>query len=152
MAKINKSLRKEFRAIKKEKKRCRKLYPDWVDDDLNCLHNQFIWGYNAYDLSPASFATLNEAQVVYNRLTKTYIMTIDIILAGAEYNRELGWMELDRLIVIEERFRTFLIENGLNEPFNLFPLTDLKLEAPTLVELYHRLHIMVEGYKKYRNF
>lgn len=52
----------------KEKKRCKKLYKDWVDDEFNCGPNKFIFGVmnegNKYLNAPqnkiVSFYTLND--------------------------------------------------------------------------------------------
>lgn len=148
--KFDKSIKKELKLMRKENKRCAKLYPDWKDDEFNMGHNKFIWGYNPYSNTPASFHTWNDAEIIYNRLTNTYNLKIDLFV-GAAYNEEVARMELDRLMEIEEQFRIFLINNELDTHYNLFPIIDLALEAPTLEELYARFCILLDGYKQYRN-
>lgn len=148
---LDKSIKKELKLMQKENKRCAKLYPDWKNDEFNMGHNKFIWGYNLPSNIPASFHTWNEAEIIYNRLTDTYKLNIDIVLEGSTYDKVIGRMELDRLMEINEQFRIFLINNELDTHYNLFPITDLALEAPTLEELYTRFCILLDGYKQYRS-
>lgn len=147
---LDKSIKKELKLMQKENKRYAKLYSDWKDDEFNMGHNKFIWGYNSLSNVPASFCTWNEAEIIYNRLANTYKLNIDIIL-GSTYDKVIGKMELEHLEEIKERFRIFLINNELDTHYNLFPITDLALEASTLEELYTRFCILLDGYKQYRS-
>ena len=67
--------------IEKEKQRCMQEYPDWKDDEFNCLDNKFIWGVKAKtDQSgkEPSFTTLNDIQIYYNRKSKLFFLDLDI--------------------------------------------------------------------------
>ena len=152
--KLNAYLRKELRKLgtdlKREKARCARLYPDWVDDEFNMLDNLFIWGYNANPNITPSFYSWDDAYIYFNRQTKKYYMTIDTGFYGVNYNEEFAWAEFDRLNQIDLAFRDFLIEKGLPMRADIFPFEDPALEAETLSELYVKFRIMIEGYKKYR--
>ena len=56
-------------------------YPDWKDDEFNCLDNKFIWGVKAKSDQSGkdpSFVTLNDLQIYYNRKSKIYFLDLDI--------------------------------------------------------------------------
>ena len=93
-------LRKELRKIghdyKREKARCARLYPDWVDDEFNMLDNLFIWGYNADPKQTPSFLSWDDAYVYLNRQTKKYYMTIDTGFYGCNYDADLILQNLGR--------------------------------------------------------
>ena len=152
--KLNAYLRKELRKLgtdlKREKARCARLYPDWVDDEFNMLDNLFIWGYNTNPNTIPSFYSWDDAYIYFNRQTKKYYMTIDTGFYGVNYDKEFAQAELDRLDQIDLAFRDFLIKKGLPMRANIFPFEDPALEAETLSELYVKFRIMIEGYKKYR--
>lgn len=147
---LRKELRKMGKDLKREKARCARLYPDWVDDEFNMLDNLFIWGCN-YDHPNVipSFYTWDDAYIYYNRANKKYYMTIDTGFYGCNYDAELARSEIQRLGRIDEAFRDFLIEKGLPMRADIFPFEDPALEADTLSELYVKFRIMIEGYKFY---
>jgi hypothetical protein len=149
--KLNAYLRKELRKLgtdlKREKARCARLYPDWVDDEFNMLDNLFIWGYNTDPKAIPSFYSWDDAYIYFNRQTKKYYMTIDTGFYGVNYDEEFARVELDRLDQIDLAFRDFLIEKGLPMRADTFPFEDPALEAETLSELYVKFRIMIEGYK-----
>ena len=154
--KLNAYLRKELRKLgtdlKREKARCARIYPDWVDDEFNMLDNLFIWGYNTNPNITPSFYSWDDAYIYFNRQTKKYYMTIDTGFYGVNYNEEFARAEFDRLNRIDLAFRDFLIKKGLPMRADIFPFEDPALEADTLSELYVKFRIMIEGYRKYRHY
>ena len=151
--KLDAYLRKELKKIghdyKREKARCARFYPDWIDDEFNMLDNMFIWGYNVDPKQTPSFLSWDDAYIYFNRQTKKYYMTIDTGFYGMKYDADLVRTESDRLSQIDEAFRNFLIEKGLPMRADIFPFEDPALEADTLSELYVKFRIMIEGYKIY---
>ncbi len=157
---INKYLKQAFRADRKnysrDKKRCKKIYPDWQDDEFNLLDHKFIWGIDLdHPEQPTSFHSWNDAYVYFNRKDKFYYMEVDTTLFIAHYADEdsqaVVRTELDRLLKIDEAFRIFLIENNLRMCAENLPFWSLDLKAETLTELYTRFRILLEGYKWYLN-
>ena len=57
--KLDSYIRKEMKAAKlsleHEKARCRRTYPDYLDNEFNMLDNLFIWGYNNNPKVKSSF-------------------------------------------------------------------------------------------------
>lgn len=148
---ISKELKRAGKDYKREKARCKKMYPDWEDNELNMLDNLFIWGYTPDANATPSFYTWDDALVYFNRVTKKYYMTIDTGFYGyeKEYNAELARDELYRLTQIENAFRNFLGEKGESLYPGVFPLLDPTLEGDTLGELYTKFRIMLNGYEMY---
>ena len=148
---ISKELKRAGKDYKREKARCKKMYPDWEDNEFNMLDYRFIWAYTPDANLTSSFYTWDDALVYFNRATKKYHMTIDTGFYGLNYDADLARTESDRLSQIDEAFRDFLIEKGLPMRADIFPFEDPALEADTLSELYVKFRIMIEGYKIYNN-
>lgn len=146
---LQKELKKIGKDYKREKARCARLYPDWVDDEFNMLDNLFIWGCNVDPNITPSFYSWDDAYVYYNRATKRYYMTIDTGFYGMKYSKELAQIEIQRLLKIKEAFEFFLTEKGISMSADIFPFEDPSLEAESLDELYVKFRIMLEGYKVY---
>ena len=151
--KINKTIKKELlratRTLKREQRRCARLYPDWRDDEFNMLDYKFIWGFTkgARTTIP-SFYTWEDFYIYYNRADKRYYYHIDT--GVYQYiDTEAAWHEVERLCEINEAFQDFLIENGHLMRKNIC-CEDLHQEgAETLSELYVKFRVMCEGYKWY---
>ena len=77
--KINALVAKELKSINKnykhEKERCKKMYPDWCDDEFNMLDNLFIWGYNTNPKIFSSFYSWDDAYIYFNRKNKKYYIS-----------------------------------------------------------------------------
>lgn len=96
--KLDKELKKELRQCKRIKRRCARMYPDWRDDEFNMGANKFIWGV-AHNGAPASFSTINDIMVYYNRDYKIYFMDIDSQLLARD--------AMDRLTELKSEFENF---------------------------------------------
>ena len=151
---------KELKKANKEKKRCKKMYKDWVDNEFNCGPNKFIFGIISDDnknISHApqdgtpSFYTLNDLQIYYNRDTEKYILDID----SYGYGVKIGVTPY--LTELLKQFREFVEtqENGLKINYliddNIFEyLGDMSnyWQADNLITLYSKFYIFVYGYKQ----
>ena len=148
--------KRELKRAKKEKKRCAKMYKDWIDNEYNCGPLKFVFAVVAEANSvftrlnlPPSFNTLNNLTISYNRDTQKYILDIDP--AGMD-------MQKDSLIYLHElldAFKSFLAEDldyDLSPFACLDPFAYLKdldyFVANTLGELYYRFYIFIAGYEK----
>ena len=153
--KLNSYMKKELKLAKlslaREKARCRRTYPDYLDNEFNMLDNLFIWGYNNNPKVESSFLTWDDAYIYYNRATKRYYMTIDTGFYDAIKDEESARAELDRLCRIEEAFRNFMIENNLSTRLEKIRFEDSGLEGHSLTELYTKFKYVFEGYKAFRN-
>lgn len=136
----------------KEKKRCKKLYKDWVDDEFNCGPNKFIFGImnegNKYLNAPqnkiVSFYTLNDLQIYYNRDTQKYILDIELFTRDNE-----SWEEyLSRLLLEFKNFINLYDKNIDIDLFNYLSDIDNYWVADSLQLLYNKFYIFVMGYKQ----
>ena len=57
---MTKWLKKELKNGLKEKKRCQKLYDDWVDNEFNMGPLKFIFAVTSIKNQTPSFNTLND--------------------------------------------------------------------------------------------
>ena len=153
--KLNSYMKKALKLAKlslaREKARCRRTYPDYLDNEFNMLDNLFIWGYNTNPKVTPSFLSWDDAYIYYNRATKRYYMSIDIGMYEGIKDAEFAQVELDRLSRIEEAFRNFMIESNLSLRAEKITFHDLGLEGYSLTELYTRFRYTLEGYKAFRN-
>lgn len=155
---MTKWLKSELKRANKEKKRCKKLYLDWKDDEFNCGPNKFIFGVisddnkvlpNAPQTSIPSFQTLNCMQVYYNRDTEKYLLDIDL------YNLESD-DPIQYVNKLLKEFKDFVSNeynihiNNLIED-NLFEyIGDMSnyWVSSDLATLYFRFYIFAQGYKQ----
>lgn len=149
--------RSELKRANKEKKRCKKLYEDWVDNEFNCGPNKFIFGVisdanNILETKnyEVSFNTLNDLQVYYNRNTKKYLLDVEV---GYNDSKEDDVDYLDRLL---KEFKTFIqsqydlkLQYLLETSLFAF-LGDMSnyWSADDLITLYCKFYIFVQGYKQ----
>ena len=134
--------------MKREKKLCRALYPDWRDDEFNMLHNKFIWGYTpGTHTGTPSFDTWEDFYIYYNRVEKKYYFHVDTGIYRY-IDQEAARYEVGRLSQIEKAFRNFLIENGVAIKTDLC-FCDLEDQgASTLSDLYFKFKVFYKGYAK----
>ena len=149
--------KKELKRANKEKKRCKKLYSDWIDNEFNCGPNKFIFAItsDANNLLETkdieiSFNTLNDLTVYYNRDTKKYLLDVEV---GYNSSNETEIQYLDRLL---KEFKNF-IQSNYNLKLNYLLETSLFTflddmsnywSADDLITLYCKFYIFVQGYKQ----
>lgn len=150
--------RSELKRANKEKKRCKKLYKDWVDDEFNCGPNKFIFGViadsNKYVESSddvASFETLNDLVIYFNRDTRKYLLDLEV---GYNLYEESDADYLERLL---KAFRCFIENEYHVSNINMFIKEDLYVyindmsnywSANDLITLYCKFYIFVRGFKQ----
>lgn len=134
-----------FKKYQAEKKKCAKLYPDWVDDDFNSLHNKFIWGITADLDTNTSFATDNVICIYQNRKDKCYYFSIDIIQFGNDYDmikRTLRSL-LPRIVIIKNK------SQKVSMPADTEIIQDFLLngsyQCASLHEVCLKLYIVIQG-------
>ena len=146
---MTKWLKKELKNGLKEKKRCQKLYDDWVDNEFNMGPLKFIFAVTSIKNQTPSFNTLNDLLIYYNRDTKKYLLDIDI---GHNKKNE---SDIDYLFRLNHEFQVFMDQQ--DKSVNSFKNLDSKLSnfinndmnywvADTLEELYYKFYIFVSGY------
>ena len=147
-------LKKEFKRLRKERKKCAKLYPDWQDDEYNMLHHKFIWALpNKPDTNP-SFSTINKATLVFNRETERYYLYID-----CAYLDMTKAQSQEALIAYLREVKDALADYvySLDEDGKLvFPYLSLSdMAAPfdgkTPLEVYAKLVLLLYGFKEFYN-
>ena len=121
-------------------------YPDWKNDEYNCGPNLYIWGIPTDGSEKASFVTLNDMDIYYNRESQKYFLDIETI-------HQLGYVgTCTHLEQMKCKLYNYLKENNKLD-FN-YPVYDLEsyrtgaaFEASNLTELYFKYYIFTEGYK-----
>ena len=147
---LNKTTREELKKSKKEKRRCKKLYDDWEDNEYNCGPLKFIWGVKSYDDHTAvnvNFYSMNDIEIDYNRDTHKYLLSIETIYLFKSQQERINYLE--KLL---ENFKNYLYENNLFnlafDPHLLYLYNNGELFiADNLTELYYKFKIFVTGYK-----
>lgn len=155
--KLKRYLRKEQRKYKKDKIRCAKEYPDWVDDEFNMTDLKFIWGIlpkGSRETTP-SFVTFNDAIVYYNRKNEKYYFDFDYgFYDGGDRDSMLRMIEdLER---VEAAFAAWLHENNnYTKPQGIicdnFFLKEVTC-AEDLITLRFKVGILIDGLKRYVAF
>lgn len=147
--KIDKISRQEFVKSKKEMKRCKKMYPDWEDNEFNCGPLKFIWGVLSEDnIRPCepSFYSLNDIDICYNRDTKKYLLGIETIYLFETAEEEIEYLE--RLLKEFTKYTKETHRKYRKNDFGLKPLSHGELfVADSIEELYFNFKLFVHGYK-----
>ena len=155
---MTKWLKKELKKAAKERKICKKLYQNWVDNEFNCDANEFVFGVVA-DLGwckessqncKASFNTLNKLQIYYNRNIEKYMLDVEILLDDNQSYENY----LDNLLKEFKDFIDFeyhrdvntLIDLDLNNYLNNDDMMNY-WSADNLITLYFKFYMFVMGYK-----
>lgn len=140
---LDKFLRTERRKYNQRKKYCAKTYPDWRDDEFNCLDQKFIWGLPAKGFNgPASFSTLNDAVVYYNRATEMYYFDCDLSMFDCGDPDSAQHM-IEYLERVQDAFAAWYYESNLDKPIDeaycyilsngicaeTFPMLKLQIDA-----------------------
>lgn len=154
-------LKKELKKADKERKKCKKLYQNWVDNEFNCGANEFVFGVIA-DLGwykessqeyKASFNTLNKLQIYYNRNTEKYMLDVEILLNDDQSYENY----LDELLKEFKKFVDSEYNRNINNDVNIYIDLNNYLgnydminywSADDLITLYHKFYMFVIGYKQ----
>ena len=152
---IEKYLKREMREMKKRKKECAKLYPDWQDDEFNMFECKSLWGLPSRDNEKGcpSFSTYNKAAVYYNRDNKRYYMSLDDGFFDLT-NQESREAYIKYLLEIKDAFATYVFSFDEDkkipfEPICISELMDYGLEGKSLAELYCKFCVLIKGIVEY---
>lgn len=143
--KLAKRTRDELKAAKKEKKRCKKLYLDWRDDEYNCGPLKYIWGIRDTGESADNFEQLTDLDIYYNRDTKKYILALETIYIFPDDNSKIKY--LDTLLKKFEQHVYHQLQEDAYSPKCLRTYNDGNLfQADSEIELFYKFKIFVIGY------
>ena len=139
------SLLKELKHARKERKRCKKRYPDWEDNEYNCGPLKYIWGIQSNGQDADNFYQLTDLDIYYNRDTNKYMLGLETI-----YIFDNNQARRDYLENLGTRFYEYMKDkfDSTVDPFHLYKYNDGNLfQADSLTELYYKFKIFVKGYQ-----
>lgn len=144
----DKNTRQEIKRGKKEARRCKKLYPDWEDNEFNCGPLKFIWGVISHDDMTAtvpSFYSMNDLDICYNRDTKKYLLGLETIYSFLDTGYELQYLE--DLLAAFTKFMKDTKRKVTSADLTLLPFSMGELFiADSIEELYLNFKLFVRGY------
>lgn len=140
-------LRTERRKYNQRKKYCKKMYSDWVDDEFNYLDNKFVWALPAKGQPQvASFQSLNDAILYYNRATDMYYFDCDLSMFDCGDPDSAQHM-IEYLERVQDAFALWYYENrkdtALNEAY--CPIFHDGISAKTLPMIKLQIDAMICG-------
>lgn len=135
----------EMKKSKREKSRCKKLYPDWKDDEYNCGPLKYVWGVKTNKDSATNFNELTYMDIYYNRDTRKYLLSLD-----TTYEEMTTEQTIQHLNMLCSKFQEYSRENfdvSIN-PFKLsyYASGDI-FQDSSLTELYYKFKIFVKGFE-----
>lgn len=134
------------------RRKYKKLYPDWEDNEYNISEFKFIWGLRSGDdlssFKDTNFYTMNDLDLYYDRKREVYILDIE-----CSYIFDSTEAEVKYLRGLRESLKEYLLSQGVE--FNFKPrLWNAYLgakkafcEADTLEELYWQFNTFVKGFE-----
>lgn len=147
--------KKECVCNKRAKKKYKKMYDDWEDNEFNCGPMKFIWGLKSQsdcsNESP-SFSTLNDIELYYNRSSGKYVLDIQGIIGERtkasvkEYLKSL-FSAFEKYI--RKNNDTVLSDKDATKPFGDYMSGDyisIDFIADDVLTLYYQFKILVKGY------
>ena len=129
-------------------KKYKKLYPDYVDDEYNCGNLKFIWGVTSWDDltgKDASLHTMNDIDIIYDRDTKLYNLSIETIYMFEGNKDEEECKYLRHLL---DKFSKYIDDNNLSKNYKIYLAMYDCFSAKSIEELYFKFKVFVEGYCK----
>lgn len=147
---VDKAFKKELKDEARRRKLYREKYDNQEGDPMVCGPLQFIWGHSEQTDGVASFETLNNIDVYYNRDEKKYYLDIETAYVFASKKNEVSYL-LELLIYFKQYMKKQNIDSSGKE-LNLWTIadeTDGLFRADTIEELYAKFAIFVYGYKQY---
>jgi hypothetical protein len=132
----------------KKKIAMRRLKKQYPDDEYNCGELQFIWGVTSWDnllRTPASFYTMNDIEIYYNRYTEMYHLDIELAYRFPDDDAKIAYFAY-----LLDEFTQFIKQNDyplyyIGELDWTFP--NIKMESESIPGLYTNFKLLVEGYK-----
>lgn len=119
-----------------QRKRCQESYPDWKDDEFNCVDNLFIWGVSHNPEQTSSFCTLNYIEVYYNRRFQTYYLDIDPEIDVKTMKMLLQKFDSFVYMQVEDATKKLTIEEVMPDLFSASSLEDLLCKFKIFVAGY----------------
>jgi hypothetical protein len=130
-----------------EVNRCKRLYPDYEDNEYNIGSLKHIWGIQSWnDLSgkDSNLYSMNDIDITYDRKIKRYLLGIETHYMFKKQNEECEY-----LMELLDAFTIFMDAKGYSKEFR-FPLfcgcPTILTSAESIEELYINFKIFVLGY------
>ena len=111
----------------------KKLYPDYVDDEYNCGNLKFIWGVTSWDDltgKDAFLHTMNDIDIIYDRDTKLYNLSIETIYMFEGNKEEEEYKYLRYLL---DKFSKYMDDNNLSKDYKTYLINILNTYIPLLL-------------------
>lgn len=132
----------------KKKIAMRRLNKQYPEDEYNCGELQFIWGVTSWDnllRTPASFYTMNDIEIYYNRYTEMYHLDIELAYRFPDDDAKIAYFAY-----LLDEFTQFIKQNDyplyyIGELDWTFP--NIKMESESIPGLYTNFKLLVEGFK-----
>ena len=128
-------------------KKYSKKYTDYKDDEYNMGALKFIWGIKSSDdlsSNEASFCTLNDLDICFDRDKKQYFLEVETI-----YMFDDTFSECAYYANLLNAFTDYMKENNLdiNKNYNTFMSgLEISFSASSIEELYSKFKIVVTGF------
>lgn len=134
------------------RRKYKKLYPDWEDNEYNINEFKFIWGVRSGDdlssFKGVNFYTMNDLDLYYDRKREVYMLDIE-----RAYVFDNAEAEVKYLRGLREHLKKYLFNQGvwLDYKPRLYGVylgaKKSFCEASTLEELYWQFDTFVKGFE-----
>jgi len=129
-------------------KKYKRLYPDYIDDEYNNGSLKFIWGITSWDDltgKDASLHTMNDIDIIYDRDSKLYNLSIETIymFEGNKEEKECKYLKY-----LLNKFSKFMDDSNYSKNYKKYLAMYDCFSAETIEELYFNFKVFVEGYCK----
>ena len=124
------------------------LKSEYEDDKYNCGSLKYIWGVKSWDditNKNACLHTMNDIDIIYNRDTKLYNLSIETIYMFEGNKEEEECKYLRHLL---DKFSKYMDNNNLSKDYKTYLAMYDCFSAETIEELYFKFKIFVGGYCK----
>ena len=131
-----------------EVKKYKRIYPDYIDDEYNNGSLKFIWGITSWDDltgKDASLFTMNDIDIIYDRDTKLYNLSIETIYMFEGNKDEEECKYLRHLL---DKFSKYMDNSKLSKNCKTYLAMYDCFSAKSIEELYFKFRVFVEGYCK----
>lgn len=134
------------------RRKYKKLYPDWEDNEYNLGEFKFIWGIRSGDaldsFEGTNFYTMNDLDLYYDRKREVYMLDIECAYIFNNAEAEVKYLQ-----ELRERLKEYLFNQGVwvdYKPRLYVAYLGAKksfCEAATLEELYWQFDTFVKGFE-----
>lgn len=138
------------------RRKYKKLYPDWEDNEYNISEFKFVWGLRSGDdlssFITVNFYTMNDLDLYYDRKREVYILDIERAYVFNSVEAEIKYLRR-----LRESLKEYLLSQGVELNFKprlwAVYIGEKKsfCEADTLEELYWQFDTFIKGFEGANN-